>query len=209
MKNENYRVITMEDVKNFEKDEYGSRICPSGDYTLIKDFDEKCIFGEDCRFGEGCRFDKACHFGEHCSFGKNCYFDKFCGFGLGCSFGELCGFGERCRFGWGCSFGKCCSFGERCSFGEDCSFGDGCILDDGHKFEGLGEVVDRVIKFDYVGAFNDCIYFFKTISNIYVRCNCFFGTIAEFKEKINKTYKNEKQFLREYMGAIKYAKEVM
>lgn len=179
MENENYRAITMEDVKKFEKDEYGRRICPSGDYTLINDFDENCIFGDFCRFGEGC------------SFGERCCFDKVC------------------RFGWGCSFGKYCSFGERCRFGEDCSFGDGCDLDNEHKFEGLDEVVDRVIKVDYVGAFNDSIYFFKTISNIYVRCNCFFGTIAEFKEKINITYKNEKQFLREFMGAIKYAKEVM
>ena len=70
----------------------GIRQCPTGNYTQIKRFGERCSFGGRCRFSEGC------------------------------SFGEWCSFGERCRFGERCSFGEGCSFGERCSFGKRCSF---------------------------------------------------------------------------------------
>ena len=37
---------TQADFDNFEVDEYGRKICPAGDYTAIKSFGERCIFGE-------------------------------------------------------------------------------------------------------------------------------------------------------------------
>ena len=80
------------DFENFEIDKYGYRICPSGDYTAIKNFGERCIFGENCSFGEWCIFGKGCSFGENCSFGREC------------SFGERCSFGEWCSFGDGSNF---------------------------------------------------------------------------------------------------------
>ena len=45
---------TQTDFDNFKVDEYGRKICPTGDYTAIKSFGERCIFGEGCRFGERC-----------------------------------------------------------------------------------------------------------------------------------------------------------
>ena len=83
---------TQADFDNFEVDEHGRKICPAGDYTAIKSFDERCSFGEWCRFG------------EECSFGEQC------------SFGAVCSFGERCSFGAGCRFGEGCHFGKRCSY---------------------------------------------------------------------------------------------
>ena len=77
---------TQSDFDNFEVDENGYKICPSGDYTQISSFGEMCSFGEGCSFGAWC------------------------------SFGEMCSFGERCSFGEGCSFGGGCIFGARCSF---------------------------------------------------------------------------------------------
>ena len=71
---------TQADFDNFEVDEYGRKICPTGDYTAIKSF------------GEGCNFSARCSFGAQCSFG------------------ERCSFGAGCRFGEGCSFGKWCSY---------------------------------------------------------------------------------------------------
>ena len=53
---------TQADFDNFEVDEYGHKICPTGDYTAIKSFGEWCSFGEECSFGEGCSF------GERCSY---------------------------------------------------------------------------------------------------------------------------------------------
>ena len=48
---------TQSDFDNFEVDENGYKICPSGDYTQISRFGEKCSFGEGCRFGEMCSFE--------------------------------------------------------------------------------------------------------------------------------------------------------
>ena len=53
---------TQEEFDAIERDEYGIKNCPSGDYTAIK------IFGERCSFGERCNFGKWCSFGEWCSF---------------------------------------------------------------------------------------------------------------------------------------------
>lgn len=53
---------TQADFDNFEVDEYGRKICPTGDYTAIKSFGERCRFGERCSFGE------VCHFGKRCSY---------------------------------------------------------------------------------------------------------------------------------------------
>lgn len=179
------KVYTIEDLENFKRDEYGRLICPSGDYMQIEEFGENCSFGESCSFGEHCSFGECCSFGEWCSFGESCSFDKCC------------------------SFGKRCSFGECCSFGACCSFGEGCNLDNNLKFENIAEQVDRVLKIDRIGSRKGCTYFFKTISEIYVRCGCFFGTIVEFETKVNKTHKKNEQYRKEYLEAIKYVKAIM
>ena len=59
---------TQEDFDNFEVDEYGRKICPTGDYTAIKSFGKGCSFGERCSFGEWCSFGAGCGFGAWCSF---------------------------------------------------------------------------------------------------------------------------------------------
>ena len=89
---------TQADFDNFEVDDYGHKICPTGDYTAIKSF------GAGYRFDAGCRFDAECRF------------DTWCSFGVGCRFGELCSFGRMCSFGAGCGFGEWCSFDEWCSY---------------------------------------------------------------------------------------------
>ena len=53
---------TQSDFDNFEVDENGYKICPSGDYTQISSF------GEGCRFGAWCSFGEVCIFGAWCSF---------------------------------------------------------------------------------------------------------------------------------------------
>lgn len=50
------KIYTAQDLENFERDEYGRLICPSGDYTQIKSFGKWCSFGERCSFGECCSF---------------------------------------------------------------------------------------------------------------------------------------------------------
>lgn len=136
-------VYTPEDLERFERDENGRLICPSGDYTAIKNF-----------------YD-------------------------------------------------CCDFGEYCNLGERCGFGECCNLDNNLKFENIDEQVDRVLKIDRIGSRRGCTYFFKTMSEIYVRCGCFFGTIAEFEAKVNETHKNNEQYRKEYIEAIKYVRTIL
>ena len=44
---------TQSDFDNFEVDENGYKICPSGDYTQISSFGEDCSFDEKCSFENG------------------------------------------------------------------------------------------------------------------------------------------------------------
>ena len=53
---------TQADFDNFEVDEYGHKICPTGDYTAIDNFGEGCSFGEWCSFGARCSFGKWCSY---------------------------------------------------------------------------------------------------------------------------------------------------
>ena len=94
----------------------GIKQCPSGDYSDIQ------IFGERCSFGKWCSFGEDCFFGEECSFeGKGEYigdypFLAFVGFGsrigskvyffnlqdgiyvrCGCWLSNIAGFRERVK----------------------------------------------------------------------------------------------------------------
>ena len=54
------KVYTEKDLEGFERDDLGWLICPSGDYTQIKSFGERCSFGRGCSFGEWCSFGEGC-----------------------------------------------------------------------------------------------------------------------------------------------------
>ena len=43
-------------------------------------------------------------------------------------------------------------------------------------------------------------------NNDTIWCGCFKGTLQEFEEKVNKEHKDNKQYLKEYIGAINYIK---
>lgn len=53
----------------------GIKQCPSGDYSAIQVFSDRCAFGECCSFGRCCSFGERCSFGEKCSFGERCSFE--------------------------------------------------------------------------------------------------------------------------------------
>ena len=176
----------------------GIKQCPSGDYSDIQTFGERCAFGERCSFGKECSFGKWCSFGEDCSFGEECSFGRACSFGEWCSFGGSCSFGRACSFGeccsFGkCSFGKCCSFGKQCafgaccSFGECCSFGVGCAFGGGCSFEDKGEYIGDYPFLAFVGfgsRIGSKVYFFNLQDGIYVRCGCWLSDIAGFRERV-------------------------
>ena len=162
---------TQADFDNFEVDEYGRTICPTGDYTAIKDFCALCIFGEGCIFGERCCFGALCIFGEGCSFGA------WCIFGEHCIFGERCDFGKWCIFDEGCIFGEWCIFDELCRFGERCSYENGTVKN------------GRYVAVDRIGSKNRKAYFYiDENGNMFVRAGCWFSDMAAFKERVKKVH---------------------
>ena len=67
------RKYTQEEFDQFPADECGYKQCPSGDYTLIQKFPERCSFGEwcNCEFGEFKAMYTAGGFGSE---GRTTYF---------------------------------------------------------------------------------------------------------------------------------------
>ena len=186
--------FTRSDFDSFPVDEYGFRICPSGDYSEIKHFPKRCRFGELCRFGEWCSFGEWCRFGEGCSFGE------------GHSFGELCSFGERCSFDEGCSFGELCSFGERCRFGKGCSFGERCSFGEGCSHEGLTN--SKYIAVDRIGSEKRKTYFFAADEGYFVRAGCWFGSFDKFAKRVKKVHAGTKHE-KHYLAALELAKMML
>ena len=86
---------TQEDFDSFEVVE-GIKQCPSGDYSLIFEFEEQCSFAEECSFAEGCRFAGWCSFAGWCRFAAGCSFAGWCRFAAGCIFAEGCSFAKGC-----------------------------------------------------------------------------------------------------------------
>ena len=203
------RRYTKADMKKFRHDEFGSLICPAGDYSQIRSFDNRCSFGKCCSFserssfGEYCSFGYGCSFGEWCTFGKFCTFDKSCRFGEWCSFEEFCSFGKSCSFGKYCGFGNECSFDECCSFGEWISFGKACSFEDGRVKSGEYFACDRI------GSQRRKTYFFRDgDGNMFVRAGCWFSSLDEFVERVKKAHGGTK-YEKEYLAAVELAKIVL
>ena len=174
-------------IEDFDKFERVGRciVCPSGDYTAIKEFPNFCSFGSGCRFGAGCIFGAGCRFGAWCDFGS------------GCSFGNGCSFGAVCRFDAGCIFGAGCSFGERCRFGSGCSY-ENTRVKNGKYF-----------ACDRIGSEKRKTYFFMDeTEKMFVRAGCFFGTLTEFIARVKEVHAGTK-FEKEYLMACELAKVVL
>ena len=168
---------TQADFDNFEVDDYGHKICPTGDYTAITNFGEGYRFGEGCHFGTWCRFGEECRFGERCIFGAGCRFGTWCRFGELCSFGALCSFGERCYFGTWCRFGEGCRFSDWCLFGEECSYENGAVKN------------GRYVAVDRIGRENRKAYFYiDNNGNMFVRAGCWFSDMEAFKKRVKEVH---------------------
>lgn len=183
---------TEKDFETFERNEWGWLICPSGDYSEIGIFPEKCIFGKRCNFRRRSNFGVMCGFGDGCTFGEMCNFDAWnsfgdwCNFSEGCNFGAWSSFGKRSIFGEASRFGACSSFGKWCNFGERCSFGELSRFDEKCSHEGLTNSI--YVAIDRIGSELRKTYFFKAEEGYFVRAGCFFGTLDEFKVQVHETH---------------------
>lgn len=145
---QNFKKYTIEDFNSFKKDENGRIICPSGDYTEIKNFPDFCKFEKECFFawetvfGKSCCFGANCLFGACCKFGNSNIFHEACIFDQGCIFGKYCLFYKKSVFGSYSKLGDGCVVKEECRFGRDSSFGRGIIFGHNCKF-GLNGFFDK------------------------------------------------------------------
>ena len=67
---------TQEEFNALPLDEFGYRICPTGDYTKIRLF-EKCKLGDGCELGDECELGDGCELGYGCKLGNWCVLGEF------------------------------------------------------------------------------------------------------------------------------------
>lgn len=201
--------ITQKKFDGFPIDKNGYRICPNGDYTKIKHFDDNCKFSNNCIFGNFCIFGKWCILENECSFGDGCAFGSRCNLGEMCAFGIWCEFKNECKFGCNCIFGTVSNFDDRCSFGNNCSFNEDCKFWSNCSFENGKVVNGKYFSCDRIGIDTDKIYIFiDEKENIFVREKLFFGDEQEFIDKIKKTCSSTKQTMQ-YLLALELAKNIL
>ena len=106
---------TQEDFDAFEVID-GIKQCPSGDYSDVQIFGERCSFGRACSFGKCCSFGKQCSFEDKGEYIGDYPFLAFVGFGsrigskvyffnlqdgiyvrCGCWLSDIAGFRERVK----------------------------------------------------------------------------------------------------------------
>ena len=194
------KVDTQEEFNEFPLGENLRKQCPYGDYSLIRKFPGYCDFASGSRFGTLCEFGEECYFGNGCSFGEDCQFGSYCEFGGNCRFD--CGnqFGEGCRFGFDCTFGGWCKFGEENEFSGGNVFGACCECEFGEL-----EKVYSISGFGSVGRSTNFFHLYN--GEIYVRCGCFTGTIAEWEKEVKETH-GDTRWAKSYLSIGKAVREI-
>ena len=86
------KIYTQAEYDAIERDEFGIKRLPEGDYTQVVLDNRRHAIDARCDFGAGCKFDDECDFGD------------------GCKVGDGCGFGDWCEFGQFFTHGKNTSF---------------------------------------------------------------------------------------------------
>lgn len=138
--------ITVEMYNSFKFNDFGYKVCESGDYRDIKVFNDYCIFGSKCVFAEGSKFKSGTIFGDECTFG------------------DRCTFGDECRFGDISDFGKYSIFGKKCIFGELTIIKEGSVVSVGATI-GNKSVIEGSTVPMYMDMRGACV--FKGCSNSY------------------------------------------
>ena len=184
------KIYTQEEFDAIPRNEYGWKVCPTGNYSTIKDFPSRCDFGMGCIFGEFCSFVDGSRFGACCSFGAGCDFGAECRFGVGSRFGARCNFGDECKFG------------EWFRFGEMCRFGAECTYESGRVHNGRYVAVDRI------GRELRKAYFIRGDEGLFVRAGCWFGTFDEFEKRVHEVHKGTRHE-RDYINALIFARGML
>ena len=66
------KVFTQKEFDAIPRDSIGYKVCPTGNYSQIKEFPPYCEFGDESIFSAGSSFGRGSIFGEWCRFGDSC-----------------------------------------------------------------------------------------------------------------------------------------
>ncbi len=203
------KVFTQEEYNAIERDKFGVKRLPKGDYTQIvldkgrRSVDAGCEFGDECEFGAGCEFGYGCEFGDWCRFGDECEFDAWCELGAGCEFGA------ECRFDFGCEFGAGCKIGDDCKLGRRCKFGESFVHGKNTSFEGGAVKNGTFVKIGRIGSeMRDAYFFIDENGKLFVRAGCWFSDMDSFIERVHRVHGGTRHE-RQYLAACEYAKAVL
>ena len=102
-------------------------------------------------------------------------------------------------------FGDACVYDKAWVFGDAQVSGDACASDNAH----ITNINDYIV-IGPIGSRNDFTTFYLTKDKeIMVSCGCFNDTIDEFIKAVNKTYKNNDKYKKQYLSTITYAKTLI
>lgn len=170
---------TQEEYNAIERDEYGVKRLPKGDYTQVV-------------------LDNGCH-----------SVDAECEFGTGCRVGDWCEFGAGCKFGAGCEFGYGCKIGDDCKLGRRCKFGESFVHGKNTSFEGGAVKNGTFVKIGRIGSeMRDAYFFIDENGKFFVRAGCWFSDMESFIERVHEVHGGTRHE-RQYLAACEYAKAVL
>ena len=77
----------------------------------------------------------------------------------------------------------------------------------GANLDGAGKLnsIDDILIVGPIGSRSAYTQIYRTDNGVYVKCGCFFGTLAEFADKVYKTHAGNK-YESDYNALIEYAK---
>ena len=120
-------------------------------------------------------------------------------------FGDAKVFDNACVFGDAKVYGDAQVYGDACVSNNAQVFGNACVSNNAH----ITNINDYIV-IGPIGSRDDYTTFYLTKDKeIMVSCGCFNDTIDEFIKAVNKTYKNNDKYKKQYLSTITYAKTLI
>ena len=224
---------TQEEYDAIERDEYGVKRLPQGDYSQV-------VFqGNDNKLGDGNMLDDGNKLGNWNELGDwnmlgdgnklgNCNTlgnlnmlgdDNTLG---NCNtLGNLNMLGDGNKLGDGNTLGDCNTLGDWNMLGDDntlgncnklgksCSFGEFFIHGKNTSFEGGAVKNGTFVKVGRIGSeMRDAYFFIDENGKFFVRAGCWFSDMDKFVERVHQVHGGTRHE-RQYMAACEYAKAVL
>ena len=199
---------TQEDFDSIQRDAYGYKYLPEGDWTAV-DFhsEDKLAFAGDCELGDYCKLGNYCELGNGCELGNRCELGNWCKLGDGCELGNYCELGNCCELGNYCELGNCCELGDYCKLGDCCKLGNCCKLGDYCTMEN-GRIHNATYFFvSNIGSENRTAYAYcdRDSGEVFIRAGCWFSGIEDFIQRVQDVHQGT-QHETDYLAFAAFAK---